>query len=997
MTLAVCLGFFWLYRILVVPRIEPPTMAAKDLPADLPPPLSPDDEHQRWFREGDWERGPCSILLTSHGKILFDDYQIIDSQTWLVFPFSMVLQRETDGAADVPLPPLVLRSEKGARLRFSQPVAAQVGGSNFELQTAQLEGRVELYRRALGGHADDLRVETSNIQLDHQQIQTIDDVFFRLGDHQGMGRHMTIQLSHTEPGNNSLRKLDRVNGISKIRIGFLSSMRLLPRQTPMERRSAELFSPHDAPIEISTAGPFEFDFQTNRARFQKQVQVRKLDAWGDTLASDELVLQFLAADGPEALGLTAVADKKFELQTITAAGDSVLLLAPSQRARIVAQELHYDIAHQYLRATSGERVELTRDIFQFAAPSLSYYLTADQSLGKLLAQGPGHLIRNDPKSPFRAAWGKSLSINRVAESQHAIQLDGDVELKLAENSLNATRVDLSVWEVPVFDQQQSFARWSYQPESLTATGQVHVSAEKLIADTNRLTVRWPANPLAVPQELQAIDRLQSSTRSPEASLQRVCRVSYLQLEEPPPIAPQPIQARSNSLDVTVADENGNTRITDLSLAGNVRVIRPNRFDPALEDIEVLGETLWLTPLANEMSRMEVRSRDGEYATVRTDHLKLNGGQIFVDQSNNQVRVHGAGVAQFYRGSAMAKSQIASVDAVGISPHDDWTIEFGGGMVFDGQQVYFEQEVNVKLQQVERDHVSITSATGAALNMRLERKLMLTSAEEDDSRDPPQIVEMIFLGELPAEMVQFKPIRQTTPEMVCRITTRKVQRNGSLIEQVSLSSRRATLDQLQNRLLADGPGFVEIHRRSENGKLAPGFGFVGYRPTDSANAQLTYVRVNFQDQLIANTRTDEIVATGNLRSLYAAVDTPDQSFDPDRPGQLPDGAVRLNCQRIDLLREKNPLSPRPQSQFIASGNAHIRSQTIDSTAERITYRDDTDELTLGSASGEDVVLRMRRDANAGWDEIVGSELVYRLRDQTAHGKNIRISATIGNRP
>jgi len=64
------------------------------------------------------------------------------------------------------------------------------------------------------------------------------------------------------------------------------------------------------------------------------------------------------------------------------------------------------------------------------------------------------------------------------------------------------------------------------------------------------------------------------------------------------------------------------------------------------------------------------------------------------------------------------------------------------------------------------------------------------------------------------------------------------------------------------------------------------------------------------------------------------------------------------------------------------------------ADRISYRDDTDELIVESTSDKNVVLHFRRDAKSDWQQLAGAEVVYRTRDKSAEIKKVRnISAEL----
>ncbi|MEM9411242.1 MAG: hypothetical protein AAGA30_09020 [Planctomycetota bacterium] len=260
--LAMTIVSYLAYSFFVVPYIEVESIARRNTQIDDSEYeyLGQEVEHRRWFSEDDWETKPCAVLKTAHGKILFDDYKVEDPTTWLVYPFSMVLDRQqpSDPAA-TPLPPNILRCEKGAHLKFSQPISS-LGGANFELRSARLEGNVELYRLpSVAGKEDGLRIETSNIQINDDQIITMDDVVFWFGRHQGIGRNLSMQLSHESQTSRIAADFSKIDGLKNLKLGHLSSMTLRPGDSHPSNKS-QLLNNDKAPVEITSNGFFEFDF-----------------------------------------------------------------------------------------------------------------------------------------------------------------------------------------------------------------------------------------------------------------------------------------------------------------------------------------------------------------------------------------------------------------------------------------------------------------------------------------------------------------------------------------------------------------------------------------------------------------------------------------------------------------------------------------------------------------------------------------------------------------
>ena len=154
-----------------------------------------------------WELGSCRTLLTPQGTVYFENWQPVDDKgTYELIPFTIVMNdpvnsirtaETTNDPTEKKPAPIVLRSLEGARLKFSKPLTARSKKDDIELESAQLDGQVTLFRPANPGtDEDELRVVTKNIQINRDQIYTLSDVHFSFGPHHGSGRNLSIDLAH---------------------------------------------------------------------------------------------------------------------------------------------------------------------------------------------------------------------------------------------------------------------------------------------------------------------------------------------------------------------------------------------------------------------------------------------------------------------------------------------------------------------------------------------------------------------------------------------------------------------------------------------------------------------------------------------------------------------------------------------------------------------------------------------------------------------------------
>ena len=181
---------YGLYARFAIPWIEGPSRRVRDsspVSGDLnanAPDLSP------WLPAGTWELQPCKRLDTEAGHLLFQDYLPHDDGRVEVRPLTLLYRPEGDPPES---PPIVLRSEQGAVLKFDAPLslsgkAGQLEGAMFSAPSRSIGGLRPPDRR------DDWRVVTSEVQLNNERIQTLQNVEFQFGPNVGQGRHLIVTL-----------------------------------------------------------------------------------------------------------------------------------------------------------------------------------------------------------------------------------------------------------------------------------------------------------------------------------------------------------------------------------------------------------------------------------------------------------------------------------------------------------------------------------------------------------------------------------------------------------------------------------------------------------------------------------------------------------------------------------------------------------------------------------------------------------------------------------
>ena len=989
MALAITFGAYTLYTMFAVPILEPERPKIEKTIVNLDKyQIQVDDKsiYAHLFTANDWELATCKTLDISQGKILFQDYQRHGDGSWDVFPFTMILnddptqdpKQNTSGN----LQPFVLRSRKGAKLIFDRPIQLGSRKEQAKLERAQLKGNVELYRLAsAAGVNDSVKIATSNVQLTKSKIFTLDDVWFQFGNNHGNGRNLSIDLSHKTPPGVIAADFSKINGITKIQLAFLQKMRIEPSSKPKQKNTNQAstvtaaLSTDGAPLEIMAGGAFAFDLATSRAEFHKNVIVKKLDKFGDTLECEDLLLQFTSATPKSSITFQEASSTDYELQTINAVGSQnapCVLTAKSQNAQVIGQRLFYDIPSSRVNVTGPEQVEIKQNNKFFRAKSFNYHMLSDGRLGDLDAQGPGIMLQNQlgTEKPFRAAWNGKLTIRDGKQKGKLVVLDGGTLIEFDKtSSIQSDALEILLTEKRG---QLNGTKWDYEPELLTARTNVKIESPEISGTANRLNAKWQA-PAGNPGDRTARQVGQIQHLRQPTNLVR--RVSYQQ--EIAPVKPaEKLRFQGDVVDVVLGGTREKTEIVDLTITDDVRVWQ-KQIDAGMTEIK--GDFLRAVPQANDSYRIQVKGTKSE-SVVISDQMKLVGRDLQLDQQANSMWVTGAGSLRL-TGKVDKDNLLPNARIIDVN----WT----GGMIFDGQKIYFEDGVAAKIVEKQTDGmVTNTRTLSQALSIVLSKRFQFAKqGGGQPDTDDLEIHEMIFLDELPASTAVFKQVSSSV-KTKSPVALEHETRNsiGAVQDIVKVIAPRATVRATDDKIVAHGPGSVIMYRRGDTAKN--GLGFARQRGIAPNPQGLTLVHSNFDRSLVTNTKTQEVDISGNTRTIYMPVKNTSQTLNPDSTKRLPPDAVKLTCGHIKMTRWQPRAAAEPTNELIATVNAQIASPNFQATAERISYHQQSDMLTIEGNSRTDAKLWFRKTVRDSWNPLVATKILYRVSDQWTDIQNVK---------
>lgn len=208
---------------------------------------------------------------------------------------------------------------------------------------------------------------------------------------------------------------------------------------------------------------------------------------------------------------------------------------------------------------------------------------------------------------------------------------------------------------------------------------------------------------------------------------------------------------------------------------------------------------------------------------------------------------------------------------------------------------------------------------------------------------------------------------------------------------------ASIDADSGNLVAKGPGKVLSYQLNDPNKPNRKFaGFSRSRPdTDKSKdrskpaKKINCVHVNFDGELAANSTKNEMLISGNVRTAYSDVNKFEENVDPDQESLvLPTGGVTIHCDKLQTAQWQPRGSAEPTTEIIATGNVHVKNQLFESTAQRLTYSETTDVMTIEGSQRSNARLVFRSTAKSKPNQLVAEKIMYRLSDQWTNVQSMK---------
>jgi hypothetical protein len=886
LALAVSVVAYALYGVAAAPLMEPHVrrsalQSSDDWESALTSPTKTYEPFLSHFFSADsWVMQNPKLLESEQSILLIKDYEHVDAKTIRLAPFAMILF-PSPGVREDPRrsgEAIVLESPE-AILDFDRPLdlsRAKIGN----LVGGRLTGKVTIRSdQNQPGPADDLLITTTNVTLSESKIETLETVQFRLGGNVGGGRLLRMHFPPRDAakptaGPRGFGGMQSIELIYDVKMHFqMAGKGLLPAATGAPQRvtagrvdpavesakaSARTLaaSAGQPPIEITSQGPFRFDFVRQEASFERQVDVLRLNPIGesDHLSCDRLSVDFApretvkeasamrapalgsslggsasgslggsvvdrtvnAAKTADARESNAAAAKRtaLEVRRLRAVGRPVIVRSPSTGAAARCEKLEYDVKTGKISLEDPARVMLRNPSNEVSAPKVSYTPGAPGGLPSFEAIGAGWLEstpQNGEGQHLRATWDREFRL-RPHQGQHLLSVLGKAELAV-DGVGSLAGEEIWLWmtagararsaayahENRTSGSDAGFGKLAAQitPDRMLASGGVKIRTPQLHGDPERFEVWFqpvaqPADPTEDEQTLPDGDRRIANRNRSDRFADN--RRANDRFE--------PIDAdRAEGRPAIVPHRRGDALPRPTSFEVSGKVLRVNVLwggaQPAVDDVEILGGARFVEVGA-------VDPRQGPLA-IRGEEVRI--AKASTPQTVATIRGKPAVVAA--RGLTMSAAQVnldRGANRIWIDGQGELQLPAARdlqGQTEQNQTLAATQPMTIAWRRSMefdgesirfKEQVEATSATQRLTTQALTARL----AKRVDFATPPQAGDDVKIAAL---------LCQGGVSMENRTYV-----NGDLTAHDILSANDLAIDQTTGAIVAHGPGVVRSHRR-----------------------------------------------------------------------------------------------------------------------------------------------------------------------------------------
>ena len=1003
---AIMMVAYWAYALLAVPWIEPSakerrseeiSQEKRNLASQLTKVQL--EQVRKHFPPGRMEalglQQPV-ILESDRAKLLFQTYESRSDGTVRISPCVIVF--EYDGPAkdqaERDRQAVILEAPGGARLQFDPPLdinRAKIG----RLVQGQLDGPVTIRSDwKQPGPADDLLIQTQDLQLTERTVYTPHPVEFRWGPNFGRGQGMVMKLLPGKPRPGMESTGTNIGGIASFELQTIQRLHIDLGQQPEKgtgpicrdgpegaahKLDLSPFPTTSIPVEIHCRGPFRFDVLHRVATFSERVDVLKLNPGGpaDQIACDVLSMYFSqrkTGKGDRSNLCAAPSGPSRQIGPVPFSG------SPSPPAHLPKgegsladkpQPGSLDLVAERLECR-GRPVVLTVPSRKLtaSAPRIEYNLLTEA----LTADGPGRLSgRLDQSSAgqLEAAWQKSFQYYPY-QKQKVLSLDGNAELNY--QGLGGLRAsEIFFWLAPA-PSSAGETQPPMRPDRMLARGGVRLNSSRLTGKLDQMEVWFQERGAGIGvrgsgfgiRKRANAPRLRSrGEAAPALGRQLNCR----------PQQGMPQQGMISPQMVPPAADNAATRqyeVVGRLLQANVLLGGPQpgmshllvqdgvcfreiSSRPGDKPLLVSGDRLELADAADHRTSdqpvpLSTVTVTGSPAHFEGQGLGLTGSNINLDRVANRLWIDGPGRMDVPLADKLPNLPIQT-PVGGVM-----TIDWHGRMDFDGGTARFKEAV---------------VASGPAQKLRTEElEVKLHRPISFSATNPPEQPEVEEIGS-PCEVA---------------LENRSFDERHQLASYDRIEVTDLAINAKSGALTAGGPGWMNSVSRGGGG--LPGSPTAPTAPTvsiptagkPSSNNQLHCLTVRFQGSITGNLFSRRLTFHDQVRVARAPVADWNAILSTENPDALGPQGITLRCDQLSVNDMPLPTGNGRAIEFEALGNTIVDGTTFTARGHRITYTQAKDLLILEGDGRNDAQLLRQQKPGLPQSRLAAGKFLYWIKTQ-----------------
>ena len=999
LALAISLACFAVYRIALVPFLEP-SIESREVqrPQIDQQAARPSDRYltevQSLLQSGSWETKTPKVLRYQNTLLLFDDYQPRENGTIVIRPCTVIMRQSNEATPEAINSSIVMRAPEGATLQLSKPLGfgtAELG----EPLAGRLSGPIRISSRGRADGTGRFDVTTADVYIDRKLLQTTARVDLQFEGSRAIGQQLIVHLMPENVNNVP----DRPTGWAGIRSIELVDLEHLRIDVSDDREKA-------APVDVKCRGPLRIDFIENLMTLEEEVNLKRFDPSGaiDTLDCDRLEMAF----DKQAKATTTLPTKpakpdrpkrpygatpKLDVTKVIAEGRPVVLHAASRNAHIRSRRLAYDLKHGRFQLWSNpedkrDRVGIRIDENEFIARQLRCQLDEDGELIQVNARGPGQFSSSgtavDRSDVMQAYWRDELVFKREEQELRHLTLVGDCWVAMNKESGIEAEV-LHLWLEPTpeavaergshpelrqlpkplgvagnnlakKDANSPIDMSSLRPVELVALSStpnrpnasqrpVVLTTDGVVGKTDRLKARFVHLPpdRTRPNQQQGAATTLISSRS-DRSNANVNSTAGGNSDRASADAPREsaTQIQGRNLAVTLEVRGKEVTVGDLKLDDQIQI---RHFDLSKGD----APTFQLGAKEVQVRMIDGRqilTARGQPVQIRSDELRFLTTQLHVDQEQSVAWTNQPGrmevlVDRDANGRKLAKPQTM-------------TIDWDDGMTFDGRVANFKGQVEVvgPEQRLRASHVEVT----------LNGKVGPGSTRRPTSQQKLDIRRVTASGNVSLEAYEYSEADELKSVFLLRVP--------------SVSFDRETGD-----LRASGPGNLTTIRE---GFQSAGFGQLtgsdegrrGSREVDPA-ASRTFLRVDYQREANGNLFQRLIEFNNRVQVLYGPVGSFNEVIQPNGPLRKDD--LFMTCDQLTVVQSSPKTGRRDREKnlfdLVARGNTSVEGQTFTAHGDQISYEQAKGQLILQGTGSTDAMLSHQARVGAPRSKTLARKILF----------------------